>query len=642
MPRLLDRSIIYHLTHTWLDVVAHGGSLFLPVASVWTPAAMESLYEQIVTTPDNGPGGFRAKLLDQSRAEGPTGQRLAAEALYVWQLKDSSSLAATKRKHIGTLLDGLTPAVSFPREVEDGFEVGLASYGPGRTKSLPDYLFVLRLAASWASLDSERREALLADPWEFRALLRGLRVKAAVFARDATQHLVHPDTFEPIASLTAKRKILRALASTKPGKATDLDRELVALRRDMEADGRAESGFNFYGPDVRPLWNKPVGGTGSGVDEEPDADEIVDDAAEDDAEPVDAHPAPTPGRLRLADLEAAVEARELLIDRPVLAGLVAALNSGKHVVLTGAPGTAKTTLAEAVAAVARDAGRCTGHTLATATADWSTYETVGGYRPQADGNLVFEPGIVLKAIADDRWLVLDEMNRANTDRALGPLFTVLSGQAVVLPVELDGRPVRIRPAGVPPDDRFADHVVSPDWRIVATTNVLDRALLFDLSFALMRRFAFIEVNAPDADGYRELIHRALADAAADTPTVVRVEDLVGRLLALTDQRPLGPALFMDAARYVAAYLYDDPDVPDADLVLGAFFAYLLPQFEGVDERQAVALRRVVVAAAGSTSRTRVTDSLRQTLGVQLLSASSAGGPDDEIDDEPDDEEPAES
>ncbi|NMH80775.1 hypothetical protein [Pseudonocardia xinjiangensis] len=97
-----------------------------------------------MTTPDNGSREFQDKLLGQARAEGPEGQRLAAEALYVWQIKDSSSLAATKRGQVRKLLDGLP--VSFGREVEEGFGYGMAAYGPGRLRSLPDYLFVLRLA----------------------------------------------------------------------------------------------------------------------------------------------------------------------------------------------------------------------------------------------------------------------------------------------------------------------------------------------------------------------------------------------------------------------------------------------------------------------------------------------------------------
>lgn len=619
MPRLTDRSAIYTLTHVWLDVVEKGGSLFLPHTDVWVKSTIDSLYEQIVTTPDDKAARFHPTLFQQAHAEGPAGQRLAAEALFVWQLKDSSSRAATKRKQVDALLEGLSPAVTLPADVLDGFEYGMANYGPGRIRSLQDYVFILRFASEWSELDPERRAELLGDPWEFRTFIRGLAVPQAVFAQDAIQHLVHPDTFEPIASLRAKRNILKSLGQIKVGKKTDLDREIAKLRAEMEADGRGRADFNFYEPDIRPLWDEQDGDgddDGTSDDEDTTDDRSTGRDTDEESSPV----RPAVGRLRLADLEAAVTARELLIDRSVLAGLVAALNSGKHVVLTGAPGTAKTTLAEAVATVAYDAGRCTGHTLATATADWSTYETVGGYRPRANGTLEFEPGVMLESIATNRWLVLDEMNRANTDRALGPLFTVLSGQAVELPAERQGRRVRILPAHLTADDRYFDHIVSRDWRIIATTNVLDRALLFDLSFALMRRFAFIEVKAPDVGGYRELIHRALADFAADTATIGRVEGLVDRLLTLTDQRALGPALFMDAAKYMAAYVYDDPGVSDADLVLGAFFAFLLPQFEGADEKQAAVVRRVVVHAAGSTTRNRVTETLRQTLGVLLRQA----------------------
>jgi hypothetical protein len=141
------------------------------------------------------------------------------------------------------------------------------------------------------------------------------------------------------------------------------------------------------------------------------------------------------GSFDLETLQDRVAERQLRIAPDILANVLAALGSGKHLILTGPPGTAKTTLAEIVAAVAADAGLCSGYTLTTATADWTTYETIGGLKPDTKAGLSFQEGHFLEAVRRQQWLVIDELNRSNFDRAFGQLFTVLSGQAVELPYE---------------------------------------------------------------------------------------------------------------------------------------------------------------------------------------------------------------
>ena len=77
--------------------------------------------------------------------------------MFVRQIKDSSGLPTTKRAQVDALLDGVTPPVSVPPDLDAVFSVGMARYGPGALRSLPDSLFVLRLAAAWARLDDPDR-----------------------------------------------------------------------------------------------------------------------------------------------------------------------------------------------------------------------------------------------------------------------------------------------------------------------------------------------------------------------------------------------------------------------------------------------------------------------------------------------------
>lgn len=58
--------------------------------------------------------------------------------------------------------------------------------------------------------------------------------------------------------------------------------------------------------------------------------------------------------------------------------ILAALKSGKHIILIGPPGTGKSKLAQEIC---NKLVGPTNYQMATASSDWSTYETIGGYRP---------------------------------------------------------------------------------------------------------------------------------------------------------------------------------------------------------------------------------------------------------------------
>jgi MoxR-like ATPase len=309
----------------------------------------------------------------------------------------------------------------------------------------------------------------------------------------------------------------------------------------------------------------------------------------------------------------------LRLDDGIYAQLAAALISERHVILTGPPGTAKTTLAKAVAEAAQRAGLCTGFVLTTATADWTTYETIGGLRPHGADKLEFEEGHFLQAIRKNQWLLIDELNRSQFDRAFGQLFTVLSGQPVVLPYarpEANNKPLVLLPTGAESPIPDGDVLQIPeDWRIIATMNVFDKSLLFEMSFALMRRFAFIEVASPPSTIFEELIDDHARGA-------IKAATLAKQLLSLRAIKDLGPAVFIDLTKFLGERISLQP-AEDGQLLFEAFYSYLLPQFEGIDAATGDELFKMMSKMMGSGERRdRLRHTLNSVLGLELSSSFS--------------------
>ena len=235
---------------------------------------------------------------------------------------------------------------------------------------------------------------------------------------------------------------------------------------------------------------------------------------------------------------------------------MAALATGRHVVLTGPAGSGKTTLALALARAAAAAGRASGAVLVTARRRWGANDTLGW---MADTG--FRPGHLVAAAQRERWLVLDELDRAHLDRALGALSTFLGGLPATMP---DGSEVE------PP----------PNWRVIATAERAPEG-----SAALRRRFAVVRVPAPDEADLGRLIETATAgDAVA--------AGAARRLLGVRELADLGTGVFVAAARHAAERNALEP-AGEAELARELLDAYVRPLLGELDPDAEARLRALV-------------------------------------------------
>ena len=275
MPKLSSDHPVLRAAVLWRDrCLRNNGSVFTE-KSLWTPENVAYLVRLYAENLDAGEGTFLEKLETQLAPAPGMAKQLSAEMLWVMYLYPvpSAMQPGTKRQQIRQVWEwSREPLPDAPLALDTALQTGVGSPGTAfHTQRWREFLYFVRLMEVWVQLSASQHETQLADPWSLAEWMGEQDETGTRQLRHILLYLLFPDHFEPLATASQKRIIVRAFAKEfgeDPAAFNykdriALDRQLGIIREKIQKTGAAPD-FEFHDEPYRKIWRPDSGGNGGG------------------------------------------------------------------------------------------------------------------------------------------------------------------------------------------------------------------------------------------------------------------------------------------------------------------------------------------------------------------------------------------
>ena len=321
--------------------------------------------------------------------------------------------------------------------------------------------------------------------------------------------------------------------------------------------------------------------------------------------------------------------KDILVDKDIIYQIASNLIAGKNILLVGPVGSGKTNLSQKISKILWRDEEFEGFfsKAFTAHSEWTIADVIGGIAPEIskdDSEKVkfrYNPGCVVETVLDNwvdgdsdsnirkvliddegrkyrgTWLLIDEFNRANIDKSFGEMFTAIEYGKLSISDNRNNKLTR-------------ELKIPRDYRIIGTLNSTDKHFLTELSNALKRRFAMIEISYPKYEEKDSELYHAIKKSLRDLdlPEIEEsldhqkqkysqnndveidkiIENLYNIIFFVRQMKPLGTSIFIGILKtfFTEISLRNTSTKDELEKILdNCLRSQLLPQFEDLKTKQ---------------------------------------------------------